>query len=117
MQLLQGIASGIFGVQAFEGGWGMALTGLAFHYGIAYIFTTMYLLHLAYRPQDRRPLWRVALIYGMIVWLVMNLLVLPLSNAPGGRFTLLAAVVGASILIVFFALPLAWFVKRHLKPE
>jgi hypothetical protein len=44
VRLLQGIASGVFGKKAFEGGTRMAISGLFLHYLIAFIFAIFYFI-------------------------------------------------------------------------
>jgi uncharacterized membrane protein YagU involved in acid resistance len=53
--------------------------------------------------------------YGVVVWLVMNVIVLPLSNVRHARFNLPQAIVGAIILMFCIGLPLAMIVGRHLE--
>jgi hypothetical protein len=42
VRLLQGIASGLLGPQAFQGGWGTAVLGLALHFFIAFSAAAVY---------------------------------------------------------------------------
>ena len=79
-QILQGIASGLLGAQAFQGGNATAALGLALHYLIAFVWTIVfYMLAKNIRVLTRWPLI-VGPLYGTFVWLVMNLVVLPLSH-------------------------------------
>ena len=42
VRLLQGIASGLLGPHAFQGGWGTAVLGLALHFFIAFSAAAIY---------------------------------------------------------------------------
>lgn len=115
--LLQAIASGVFGKKAFEGGIEMALYGLTFHYLIALIFTILYFLLFPYVTVLRRYRLFSGLLYGFFAWLVMNLLVLPLSNVAPQRLHLGSSITGIAVLMVMLGLPIAfmtaaWYSKR-----
>jgi hypothetical protein len=51
--------------------------------------------------------------YGVLVWAVMNLVVLPLSRVRRGPFQPGQAAVAVAILILCIGLPLAGIVGRH----
>jgi len=59
----------------------------------------------------------MGLIYGLGIWLVMNMLILPFSNIPKGPFDAGLAVVGIVWHMVLVGLPIAlitanYFLKR-----
>jgi hypothetical protein len=54
-----------------------------------------------------------SIFYGSLIWIVMNLVVLPLSRVPGGTIGLNQVVTGASILIVAAGVPLAISFDRY----
>jgi hypothetical protein len=85
-QILQGIASGVFGKAAFSDGTGMALMGLLFHFIIAYCFAIGYFIVFPYLPFLRKQKILSGFLYGIFAWLVMNLIVLPLSNVNHAPF-------------------------------
>src|SRR5688572_1129546 len=80
-RLLQFIASGLLGQQAFHGGAATAALGLAFHFLIA--FTVVVVFYAARRSLViiRKNPVSSGVIYGLVVYAVMNLVVLPLSAA------------------------------------
>jgi len=76
------IASGLLGASAFKGGAGAWVLGLAAHYSILIAAASLYGL-----ASRRLPFLRVnyvvcGLFYGIAIYLVMNLIVLPLSAVP-----------------------------------
>lgn len=78
--VLKAIASGLVGAAAFRGGMEMALLGLVLHFAIMFVIALIYffasrrLAILANRPVAS------GLAYGIAVYAVMNLIVLPLSS-------------------------------------
>ncbi len=83
-RLFQGIASGLLGRSAFEGGMATAFLGVLIHFFIAFAVVITY--HFAARriPRlTRRPLIYGPL-YGLLVYGVMNFIIIPLS-AIGAR--------------------------------
>lgn len=116
-RLLQGIASGVLGARAFDGGAATALLGLALHYLIALIWTLVFLVAFRTLGVLRRHLVPVGIAYGIIVWLVMNLVVLPLSNVSRGPLQLRAAAIATIFLILCIGLPISLVIGRYLRGE
>ena len=103
MQIFQGIAAGVVGRASFSGGLRTMLFGIALHYFIAFIVVLTFLVVSRRVATLRR--WPLAsgLIYGIGVWLFMNLIVLPLSV---GRPRFLSPVVTNGLLIHMFGVGL-----------
>jgi uncharacterized membrane protein len=116
-RLLQGIASGLLGRAAFDGGTATALLGLALHYLIALIWTLVFLIAFRALGFLRRSLAATGVAYGITVWIVMTFVVLPLSNHSRAPFQLRGAVIAAVILILCIGLPISLVLGRHLRPE
>lgn len=96
-RILQSVAAGLLGRDAFQGGLVTALLGLALHFFIAFSIVVVY--WLVSRKIDllvRRPIVCGA-IYGLLVYLFMNYVVIPLSAATPSRF--LASWVILSVLV------------------
>jgi hypothetical protein len=111
--LFQNIASGVFGEKAFAGGVKMVALGLVFHYCIAFIWTTVYFMAYPRIKILRRNRFASGMVYRVLVWLVMNLVVLPLSNVDRSPFNLVQAVIAAVILMFCIGLPIAVIVSKH----
>jgi len=116
-RLLQGIASGVLGARAFHEGAATAWIGLALHYLIALIWTLVFLVVFRTLSVLRRHLVVIGILYGIIVWLVMNLMVLPLSNVSRAPFQPRAAAIAATILVLCVGLPISLVLGRHLRDE
>lgn len=112
LNMLKFVASGVFGSSALSGGLLYSLAGLFFHYVIAFSWTILFFQLYPKVSLLKRNLWLTAVLYGLFVWTVMNLVVLPLSNTPEPNYTLKGFLIGASILILCIGLPLAIFARR-----
>lgn len=79
---LQTVASGVLGLEAFDGGAATAALGLALHFvnalGAAFVF---FLVSRYWAFLRRRPVVS-GLIYGPLVYLFMSFVVIPLSAFP-----------------------------------
>jgi len=84
VRIFKGSAGGLLGREAaLAGGWPTALLGVALHFTIATtIVAVFYLLSRRFQFLTRRPLvWGP--VYGVAVYLTMNLVALPFSALPG----------------------------------
>ena len=115
LQVLRYVAGGLLGPQARQGGMGTAALGLVLHFLIATTWAAVY--YAASRKLTvlvRRPVL-CGLLYGLPVWCVMNLIVIPLSALPKPAFTPSGVLIGASILMVCIGLPTALIARRYSK--
>ena len=116
LRILQSIASGLLGAAAFQGGVRTAARGLALHFMNATIISaTYYLLSRRAPVLVRRPLACGAL-YGVVVYVVMNFVVVPLSAVATRPFApgLAAIIVGVHVVCV--GIPIALAVRRFAAP-
>ncbi len=115
VRILQSIASGLLGRPAFAGGLATALLGLFLHFFIAFgIVLTYYAVSRRIGALTRHPVL-CGIPYGVVVYLVMNFVVLPLSATTRGHPP--APVVLNGVLIHMFGvgLPSALFVRRSVE--
>jgi len=115
VQLLNGIASGVFGKTVIGSTTVTALIGLLFHYFIAFSFTTGYFLVYPHVKLLHGNAIITGLLYGVFVWIVMNLIVLPLSNAHHATFSWIPAIRGCLILMFCIGLPIAVLTAKYYK--
>src|SRR3569833_289608 len=79
--ILQAIASGLLGRPAFQGGAGVMLLGLVLQWGMSILIAAFYSFGARQWPVlARRGVWWGTL-YGVVVCIVMNYVVVPLSAA------------------------------------
>jgi hypothetical protein len=116
IRLLQGIASGLIGKSALHGGGTTALLGLLCHFVIAMSWAAIYF------AVSRRVRFLVehafvsGAVYGLIVYLIMNHVVVPLSAIGPRPFVLSHAILAAAILVVCIGLPIALIVRHFSLP-
>ncbi|MES2650238.1 MAG: hypothetical protein V4663_00790 [Bacteroidota bacterium] len=110
--VLNFIASGVFGKDAFTGGAKMAAFGLFFHYLIAFGFTLLFfILYPKIKPFIKSKLL-LGTVYGLFIWLTMQFLIVPLSQAPAMKISFQSATIAIFILIVCIGIPLALLAKN-----
>ena len=79
-RILQSVASGILGTDAFQGGAPTAALGLGLHYLNAFIITCIFFAVASRVPALVKKPIVVGLAYGVVVYGVMNYVVIPLSR-------------------------------------
>ncbi len=107
-RLLQIVASGALGNAAFSGGVATAATGLACHFALSYLWTAIFLLAAWRMPALLRRPVVTGIAFGILVFLSMRLVVLPLSAFPFPvRFKPLNTVLDLMSHMFFFGVPIA----------
>jgi uncharacterized membrane protein YagU involved in acid resistance len=110
--LLQYVASGALGPAAFQGGVETALIGLALHYLIATIWTTVfYLASRKWLFLIERPV-QFGLLYGIAVYLIMSFVIVPLSRVTPRPATITGRTIGILTIMFCIGLPIALIVRR-----
>jgi hypothetical protein len=82
ISLYQYIASGALGESAFAGGISTALLGVLFHFIFSIVIAGVFILAVDRIPLLRRQIIPGSLLYGFGVFVVMNMIVTPLSATP-----------------------------------
>jgi hypothetical protein len=112
IQVLQYIASSLLGVRSFSGGLPSAVLGLVVHFAVSLVVATFYIF-ASRRISVLRTQWvPLGLLYGMAVWSVMNLVLLPHTAVVGSALTAAALANGLIGHALFVGLPSAFFAKR-----
>jgi hypothetical protein len=117
IRIFQSIASGLLGRASFSGGIRTALLGIALHFFIAFVIVLTFLLVSKKMPALVRHPVASGLAYGIAVYLVMNLIVLPLSNAGQGAFVLPVVINGLLIHMFGVGLPSSLFARAASGPR
>ena len=118
MEVAQFWASGTLGAAAFAGGYATALLGVISHFGVSFVIAGVFILSASKLPTLRRHAILGGILYGVAVYVVMNLIVLPLSAAPppGEVATpfyvlVIEGIIGHTLTV---GLPLGIIVRRNL---
>ena len=116
-KILQYIASGVFGRDAFAVGGGYAIWGLVFHYIIATCFTILIFLFFRYGLFPIKNKWITGILAGIAIWAVMQYVVVPLSQVPTPKVkppvNLVSYLRAAVILIAAIGLPASLIANQH----
>ena len=96
-----------------NGSLGSNLWGLFFHYLIAVSFTLFYFIIYPGLRFLQQSVILSAIIYGLFVWAVTNMIVLPLSAIQADVLPVNPQIARAAfILIICIGLPVAYFARR-----
>ncbi|MCA1560108.1 MAG: hypothetical protein LC804_07525 [Acidobacteria bacterium] len=111
IRIFQSIAAGLLGRAAFQGGLATAVLGACLHFFIAFVVVLTFYLASRRVPVLTRHAVVSGLVYGVIVYAVMNFVVLPLSAASTAPPSLPVLVNGLLIHALGVGLPTALFVR------
>lgn len=111
--VLRFIASGVLGNPAFEGGFPTALVGLFFHYFIAFCWTTIFFIVYPRLKISPRLKILTGLVYGIIIWVIMNLIVIPLSNTPEFTPGIVQIIVGICFVMFLVGMPISLMYHKY----
>ena len=112
MRLLQGIASGLLGPKAFDGGLATALLGLLCHFVIAFGAAIVFFVASRAIPFLIQNAVISGALYGVAVYFFMNRVVVPLSAAAKRPFSMRMMIIGVVIHIFCVGLPISLSVRR-----
>ncbi len=111
--ILKSIASGLLGANAFRGGNDIAAMGLALHFAI------MFGIVLVFWFASRKLFFMVdkaffaGLAYGVVVFAVMNLVVLPLSAISfKPNYSVESLIMGIGVHMLCVGLPIALLIRK-----
>jgi hypothetical protein len=115
IRIVQAIASGLMGAEAFKGGLGTAALGCLLHFFIATSAAAVYVSASRWiEVLVRRPIVS-GVIYGVVVYAVMNFVVLPLSAVARSPFDPRLALILVAIHMLCVGLPIALAARRFAR--
>jgi len=117
-QVFKGIAGGAFGTErSMQGGAGMVLLGIFFHYFISFSFTLLFFLFYPRLRLLRQNFLVIGFVYSLLVSFTMGFIVLPLSalRASTPDFANKHTYIGICVLTVVFGVPIAMGAARFYK--
>lgn len=114
-RLLQTVASGVLGEASYSGGLAAAALGLGLHFFIAYLLAGIYLLATRRVQLLTRNVLLGGALFGIAVFLVMRLVVLPLSAFPHPiSFKPLATVLDLLSHMLLFGVPISLAARKAM---
>jgi hypothetical protein len=114
--VFQYIASGLIGIESFQLGAASVVLGVAIHYAIALAWTAVfYAASRKFALLLRRTVIS-GVLYGLGVYLFMNLIVLPLSGVPHPikAATLVSRINGVFAVVFFIGLTISVLIRRNM---
>ena len=109
--ILRAIASGLLGRAAFAGGLPVSLLGLLLQWAMSLLISAIFVL-AARRLAWMRQRWVAAgAAFGVVVFVVMEYVVVPLSAAASPHFTVLSLIENL-LAMVLYGLIIAFFARR-----
>ena len=115
LRIFQSVASGLLGKAAFEGGIPTFLLGILLHFVVASCIAAVYYVASLKLPVLIDHAVVCGLIYGLLAYLGMNYVIIPLSAIGSRPFSLrlfLPAFIGHALLV---GLPIALLARRSAK--
>jgi uncharacterized membrane protein YagU involved in acid resistance len=111
-RVFQSVAAGVLGRDSFNLGMKSALLGAALHYFIAFSIVIVYYLASKWLPILIDHAVICGIVYGIGVYIVMNYVVIPLSNAARPKtFNLLWVSLSVIVHMFLIGLPAAFFAR------
>jgi hypothetical protein len=113
LRVLQSVASGLLGSESFKGGLATGVLGLSLHLGITLAAAAVYFFVAGTSTFVQRHYVLFGALFGILVYVAMNFLVLPLSAVPFKiTYTLPVILQGFVSHAVLVGLPIAWCLRR-----
>ena len=106
-RVLQSVAAGALGPSSYQGGWNTAMAGLGFHFLIALIFAVFFMLILPFWKRMFSNVWMSGIVYGILVWSIMNLAVLPIATGKAFVLNLKYFFYGIGLIIFLVGVPIS----------
>jgi uncharacterized membrane protein YagU involved in acid resistance len=106
------VASGLFGKSAFAGGNEMVIYGIIIHLLIAMTFALFYYIIFSKISFFSKNKIIGGLLFGLLVWIIMNLLILPFTNIPHSPIILVGAIKNILILMICVGLPISLIMQK-----
>jgi hypothetical protein len=115
--VLQSIAAGLLGKAAYEGGNATAALGLALHFFIAFVMALVYVAVAARLPLLTRRPWICGALYGVMLFVIMNFVVVPLSAIGWRPMSTVGALRALIPHVIFVGPAIALFARRYLRTD
>lgn len=116
-RILQRVASGLLGSASMTGGWATAALGFVLQYVIATSMAVVYFLVARRWPLLwQRPI-RLGALYGVLLYVIMNYVVVPLSAAGPGSKDPLWVVMSIAVHAFLVGVPCAFFARLAIQAD
>lgn len=111
--ILHAIASGILGSASFLYGWHAALLGLILQWAMSLLIATIYVSAASRISWLKRQWVPAGVAYGIIIFVVMNYVIVPLSAAPFKPHFIISKIIENLLAMILFGLIIAWCTRFY----
>ena len=111
--VLQYIAKVVFGNTAFTDPAVLAIMGLLVHFAIAFGWTILFFFLYSRIKLMRQNKILTGFLYGIFIWAMMSMVILPLWNNKAFVFKAENASISAMILVIAIGLPLSFIAHNY----
>ena len=111
--ILKYISKTAFGKTTFTDQAILMISGLLVHFAIAMSWAIIFFILYRYIKLMRQNRVLTGIIYGLIVWTMMNVVILPLHNHKPFVFKPESSTINALILIIAIGLPLSFIAHNY----
>jgi len=115
VRILQTIGSGILGPASFDGGMASAALGFVCHFFILIVAAWWFFLASKRAPQLTRHPFLTGVAYGIAIYVVMNFIVVPLSNAPHFKRSVVNTIAELGSHLFLVGMAISYLVRRHFR--
>lgn len=115
--ILKYIASGLFGKDAFAGGFGYMLAGLLIHFLIAFACSATYFFIYPKIKLLHYNIWLNSFLVAIIAWTMTTRIVIPMSKIQPAPFDLAKAAMAIAILFFCIGLPITVIAKKFYRSK
>ena len=114
--ILKYIASGVIGPGAMQGGTAMAALGLVCHFALTTGMAAVFQLAALKRRALAANPWLWGSVYGVLTWVAMVYVVVPLSAVPGWKLPEGWSIVNGLLAHIFYVgVPIAHITRHGLR--
>jgi hypothetical protein len=113
--ILRAVASGLLGKPAMSGGNGIAVLGMVLQWAMSLIIAAIYVLAGLRLPNLIHRWLPASLAYGVVVFVVMSYIVVPLSNAPFKANSTAHSFWMNLLAMLLYGLIIGFFAQRFVK--
>lgn len=109
------ISSSLMGLEAFKSGAPAIWLGVLLHFLVALAWSALFFFVYPRLKPLQGNKWLIGCLYGLFVWVMMSLVIVPLTPVPQGKFSLPGAVIGWLVHMACVGLPIVLLTRQYYR--